>query len=73
MQTHHSRRREKASPTCRTKERERMDNLRTTIPNRKQRRTMGREIKTMGNGVSSITTPGITPLNVSQRIHWWLR
>jgi hypothetical protein len=39
----------------------------------KQRRTMGRQIKTLGSGVSSIRAPGITSLNFAQSSHWWLR
>jgi hypothetical protein len=67
LQTPHSRSREKVAPTRRTKGRERMDSLRKTIPNHKQRRTMGRQIKTLGNGVISIRSPSITSLNVAQR------
>jgi hypothetical protein len=61
---------EKASPTHITKGKIRTGNLRTTIKNRRQRRTMGRQINTLGNGVSSIRATVITPLNVSQSSDW---
>jgi hypothetical protein len=73
LQTPHRKSREKATPTRRTKGRERMGSLSKTSTNRKQTRTMGRQIKTLGNGVSSIRSPSITLLNVTQRSHWWLR
>jgi hypothetical protein len=73
LQTPHSRSREKAAPTRRTKTRARVDSLRKTIPNRKQRRAMGRQRKTLGNGVSSIRSPRITWLNASQSSQWWSR
>jgi hypothetical protein len=64
---------ERASPTHRTKERERMENLRKTSLIHKQIRTMGRQRKTLGSGASSIRALGITPLNVTKIIHWWMR
>jgi hypothetical protein len=71
LPTPHKKSREKETPTHRTKERERMDNIRKTNPNHKQRRTMGRQRKTLGNGVNSIRSPGITMLNAAQSSHWW--
>jgi hypothetical protein len=69
MKKPHNRSREKVAPTHRTKGKKRMGSLRTTSPNRKQIRTMGRQRKTLGNCASSIRSPGITPLNVAQRSH----
>jgi hypothetical protein len=71
--TPHSRSRARAFPTCRTKDRAKMGNLRKTSPNRKQRRTMGRQRKILGSGVTSIRAPGISLLIVSQSSLWWLR
>jgi hypothetical protein len=73
LQTPHSRSKEKVAPTCRTKGKARMNNLKTTSLNRKQRRTMGRQRKTPGSSVSSIRALAITSLNVTQSIHWWPR
>jgi len=68
-----SKNQEREVPTYRTKDRARMDNLSKTSLSRKQRRTMGRQRKTLGSGVSSIRALGITPLNVSKSSHWWSR
>jgi hypothetical protein len=61
------------APTHRTKDREKMDHLRTTSPGRKKRRTPERQRKIPGSGVTSIRAPGITLLIATQRSHWWLR
>ena len=73
LETPHSSSMEKVSPNGRTKGRARMDSLRTTGLSHKQRRTMGRQRKTLGSGASSIRSPNIKPLNVSQSSHWWSR
>jgi hypothetical protein len=71
LQTPHSRSKVKVAPNHRKKGRERMDSFRTTSLNHKQRSMMGRQRNTSRNGVSSIRAPGIKPLNVVQRSHWW--
>jgi hypothetical protein len=72
LQTPHRRRKVKVASKRRTIGRKTMENLRTTNPNRKKIRTMGRQRKTLGNGASFISSLGITSLNSSQRSHWWL-
>jgi hypothetical protein len=60
LQTPHSRSKEKVAPNHRKNGIERIENLKKTSPNYKQRRTMGRQRKTLENGASSIGAPGIT-------------
>jgi hypothetical protein len=66
LQFPHNRSRVKATPTHIKKDRVRMDNLRTTSQRRKQRRVMRRRRKTLGSGVNSIKSPGITSMNVAR-------
>jgi hypothetical protein len=44
-----------------------------TIPSHKKRRVMKRQRRTPENGVISTKSPGTTPMNVAQNIHWWSR
>jgi hypothetical protein len=60
--TPHRKIQERAAPTHRTKDRENMDNIRTTSPSRKKRRTLERQRKILGSGVTSIRALGITLL-----------
>jgi hypothetical protein len=62
---------ERVAPTHRTKDREKMDSIRTTSPSRKQRRTLERQRKIPGSGVTSIRALGITLLIVAQSSRWW--
>jgi hypothetical protein len=71
--TPHKKIKEREAPTHRTKDRENMDILRTTSPNRKKRRTPERQRKIPGSGVTSIRSPSITLLIAAQRSRWWLR
>jgi hypothetical protein len=72
--TPHRRSRAREAPTHRTKDREKMGNLRKTSPDRKKIRTMGRQRNIMGSGGTSILrTPRIRLFIVAQRSHWWLR
>jgi hypothetical protein len=73
MGTPHSRSRERAAPTHRTKGREKMDNLMTTSLSHKQRRTMKRRRKISKSGVTSVRAPGITLMIAAQSSHWWLQ
>jgi hypothetical protein len=72
LQIPHSRRREKADPAHITKDKERMNPLRTTRTGHKKIRVMRRRRKTMGSGVNSIKSLGITSMNVAQSNRWWL-
>jgi hypothetical protein len=65
--TPHNKIQERMAPTHRTKDRENMDNIRTTIPSRKQRRTPERQRKIPGSGATSTRAHGITLLIVAQR------
>jgi cellulose biosynthesis protein BcsQ len=69
----HSRSRERAAQTHRTKEKENMGNLRTTIPSHKKIRTKGRRRNILRCGATSIRAPGTTLLIVDQSSHLWLR
>jgi hypothetical protein len=62
--TPHNKIQERAAPTHRTKDRENMDNIRTTNPSHKQRRTPERQRKISGSGATSIRALGITLLIV---------
>jgi hypothetical protein len=70
--TPHNKIKERVTPTCRTKGREKMDNLRTTSLGHKQRRTVERQRKIPGSGVTSIRSPGITLISTQSSL-WWLR
>jgi hypothetical protein len=61
----------KGGPNPRTKDREKMDSIRTTSTSRKQRRTPERQRKIPGSGATSIRALGITLLTVAQSSHWW--
>jgi hypothetical protein len=70
--TPHSKRKERAPPTHKKKEKENMDNLRKTIPSRKKIRTPKIQIKIPRGGATSIRSPRITLLIYAQRSHWRL-
>jgi hypothetical protein len=71
--TPHNKSRGRAAPTHRTKDRAKMDSIRTTSPIRKQRRTPERQRKIPGSGATSIRVLGITLLTSTQSSHWWLK
>jgi hypothetical protein len=71
--TPHNKSQERADPTHRTKDRENMDSIKTTIPRCKQRRTSERQRNISGSGATSIRALGITLLIVTQSSHWWLK
>jgi hypothetical protein len=73
LRTPHRRSREMEAPTRRTKDRLNMGNLRTTSPSCKKRRTMGRQRKIPGSGVTSIRSPSITMIIFVEINNWWLR
>jgi hypothetical protein len=72
MKNPHSRRKEKADPTHKTRDRENMATLRTTSPSHNTRRVMRSQRRTRENGVNTIKSLGTTPKNVTPRSHWWL-
>jgi hypothetical protein len=49
------------------------NSLLKTNPRHRKRRVMGRQRRTPENGVISTKSPGTTPMNVTQKIHWWPR
>jgi hypothetical protein len=49
------------------------NSLLKTSPRHRKRRVTGRQRRTPKNGVISTKSPGTTPMNVTQNIHWWLR
>jgi hypothetical protein len=67
--TPHNKIQERAVPTHRTKDREKMDSIRTTIPSHKQRRTPKIQRKIPGSGATSIRALGITLLTAAQSSH----
>jgi hypothetical protein len=69
--TPHNKSQERAAPTHITKDREKMDSIKTTSPIHKQRRTSERQRKILGSGATSIRALGITLLIVSQSRRWW--
>jgi hypothetical protein len=69
--TPHNKIQEMVAPTHKTNNRENMDSIRTTSPSHKQRRTLERQINTLGSGVTSIRALGITLLTAAQSSHWW--
>jgi hypothetical protein len=50
----------RVAPTHKTKDRENMENLRTTKLSHKQRRTLEKQRKISGSGANSIRVPNIT-------------
>jgi hypothetical protein len=66
LQIPHSRSREKVAPTHRKKDGTRMEPLKKRSPSHKQIRVMKRRRKTLGSGVNSIKSPGITLMNVTR-------
>jgi hypothetical protein len=64
--TPHSRSREREAPTHRKKDRENMDNLRTTIPSLKKRNKMERQRRISRSGATFIRAPDIKLLIVAQ-------
>jgi hypothetical protein len=71
--TPHNKSQERVAPTHRTKDRAKIDNIRTTNPSHKQRRTLERQRKIPGSGATSIRALGITLLTVAQSSCWWLK
>jgi hypothetical protein len=69
--TPHNKIRERAAPTHRTKDRAKMDSIRTTSSSRKKIRTPERQRKILGSGVTSIRALGITLPTAAQSSHWW--
>jgi hypothetical protein len=57
--------------THRTKDRAKMDNIRTTSTSRKKRWTPERQRKIPGSGATSMRALVITLLTVAQSNHWW--
>jgi hypothetical protein len=71
LKIHHKKIMENETLTHRTRDRARKVNLRRANPINRQRRVIGSLIKTPKSGVSSKTSHGTTPMNVSQNNHWW--
>jgi hypothetical protein len=71
--TPHNKSQERAAPTHRTKDREKMDSIKTTSTSHKKRRTPERQRKILGSGATSIRALGITLLTAAQRSRWWLK
>jgi hypothetical protein len=71
--TPHNKSQERAATTHKTKNRAKMDSIKTTSPSRKQRRTPERQRKTPGIGATSIRALGITLLTAAQSSRWWLK
>ena len=71
--TRHNKSQERAAPTHRTKDRAKMDSIKTTSTSRKQRRTPERQRKIPGSGATSIRALGITLLTAAQSSRWWLK
>jgi hypothetical protein len=69
--TPHSKIQEGVAPTHKTKDKEKMDSIRTTSPSRKQIRIPERQRKISRGSVTSIRSLGITLLIVAQIIRWW--
>jgi hypothetical protein len=47
------------------------NSLSKTSPRHRKRRVMGRQRRTLKNGVISTKSPGTTPMNIAQNSHWW--
>ena len=62
---------ERAAPTHQTKRKENMDNIKTTSPSQKKRRTLERQSKIPRSGVTSMRALGITLLTTTQSSYWW--
>jgi hypothetical protein len=66
LETPQNKSQERVATTHRIKDREKMDSIRTTSPICKQRRTLERQRKLLGSGVTSIRALGITLLTAAQ-------
>jgi hypothetical protein len=71
--TPHNKSQERVAPTHRTKDRIKMDSIRTTNPSHKERRTPERQRKIPGSGATSIRALGITLLTIAQSSCFWLK
>jgi hypothetical protein len=69
--TPHNKSQERVAPIHRTKDRAKMDSIKTTSTRHKQRRTPERQIKISGSGATSIRDLGITLLTAAQSSRWW--
>jgi hypothetical protein len=49
------------------------NSLPKTSPRHRKIRVMGRQRRTLENGVISTKSPGTTSMNVTQNSHWWSR
>jgi hypothetical protein len=67
--TPHNKILERAAPTHRTKDQEKMGSIKTTGPSRKQIGTLERHRKILGSGVTSIRALGITLMIAAQSSH----
>jgi len=65
----HHRTKERATLACRTKDKIRTTSPQTTHPSHKKRMVMGRQIRTMENGASSIRAHDTTSMNVARSNH----
>jgi hypothetical protein len=68
--TPHNKSQEREAPTHQTKDRAKMDSIRTTSTSRKQRRTPERQRKIPESGATSIRALGITLMIVAQSSCW---
>jgi hypothetical protein len=66
--TPHNKSQERAAPTHRTKDRAKMDSIRTISSSCKQRRTSERQRKIPGIGATSIRALGITLVIAAQEV-----
>jgi len=73
LQIHYNRSMAREIPTHRTKDKEMISNLGMNLPRHREIRVMGKHIRTHGRGEGSRKSLGITPMNVDQSSHWWLR
>jgi hypothetical protein len=71
LKTPHSRSREKATPTHTSGDQVMMVSLRTIHPSCNTRRAMRRRRRTRENGVSTIKSPGTTPMNAAPSSPSW--
>jgi hypothetical protein len=71
--TPHNKNQERVAPTHRTKDREKMDCLRTKSLGHKKRKTLERQKRILGSGVTSIRAPSIKISISTQRGSQWLR
>jgi hypothetical protein len=73
LQIHNKKSMEKVALTHRTRDKARKANHKTISPSHRKIRVMGRQRRTLENGVSSKKYLGTTLMNVSQNSHCWLR